>query len=367
MHITLLQLKTFRNYQLLELPLGSHSCIFTGENGQGKTNLLEAISLVSTGRSHRTNREKDMIMHGEPFARVRCETQQRDGKHTVDVVLSRNEKKRVQVNGLPISRIGDMLGHIKSVMFSPEDLNLIKDGPTQRRRFMDMYLSQVSRVYFYALAQYLKTLQQRNNLLKALNHGAKYDGTLEIWDEMLIKHGIPVLVERYKLIHRLSPICSKIHGELSGGKEELTLCYNTGVSGKNKEDLIQCYRKSLAQNQEKDIKLGNTSVGPHKDDLGLRLGDTDLRYFGSQGQQRTAALALKLSELDLMKEDIGQYPVLLLDDVLSELDESRQRQLLTRIENVQTFITATHIDKALTKSIQAQQFNVNNGKVTKLK
>lgn len=360
MYISKLQLRNFRNYEYLELPLENNIYIFTGENAQGKTNLLEAAALLSTGKSHRTARDRDMIRINEPFARVKAVSMQADGEHTVDVVLSRSEKKRVLLNGLPISRIGDMIGQIKSVMFSPEDLDIIKSGPSQRRRFMDLDRCQMKKSYFYALNTYNHVLEQRNHLLK-LTAAKEVEDTLFIWDEKLAEAAQPIMAERKRFVERLSPLCESFHSELSGGKETLKAIYEPSVEGEEgelKEKLLNILRVSL----DRDIKNKVTGNGPHKDDIAFKLGDKDLRWFGSQGQQRTAALALKLAQLELIKEELGEYPVLLLDDVLSELDVSRQERLLGRLKGIQALITAAELSESL-KKLPARIIKVKEGKL----
>ena len=360
MYISLLQFKNFRNYESLELSLDKKICLFIGENGQGKTNILEAVTLLSTGRSHRTNKDRNMIRINEEFARVRAESIQRDGTHSVDLMLSSSEKKRIAVNGIAINRIGEMIGQIKSVMFSPEDLNIVKEGPGNRRRFMDMDLSQMNRIYFYSLNKYYQVLEQRNNLLKGIAFNGKNIDTLEIWDEMLAQAAKPIIQQRTEFIEKLSPICRRIHEHISGGKEQLSVIYQPSV----KCDEIE---ESLKKTRESDLKKTITSIGPHKDDLCIQLDEVDLRYFGSQGQQRTAALALKLAQLELMKAEIGENPVLLLDDVMSELDEKRQEQLLEYIRDVQTFLTTTHISDKMKNILNVNVFMVKDGQVERVK
>ena len=333
MYLKDLKLWNFRSYEQLDLSFSEGITILTGENGQGKTNVIEAVYLLCTGKSHRTARENDMIMQERTWARIRGESRQKDGRHTVDMVLSRGQKRRILVNGLAISRISEMLGQLSGVIFSPEDLSLIKAGPSERRRFMDIELSQVSKHYFYALNEYNKVLQQRNSLLR---EGGKAD-SLEVWDALLAQRAAPVIKARIDFCRRLSPVAEKNHAYLSSGREKLS-CEYKGL-GKDGGDVYEIMLQLLEKNREIDQKRCFTTIGPHKDDFIIKLGDTDLRYFGSQGQQRTAALALKLTELEMMKEDLGEYPVLLLDDVLSELDPARQKMLLDKIRGVQTIIT----------------------------
>ncbi|MBP5661806.1 MAG: DNA replication/repair protein RecF [Clostridia bacterium] len=356
MFLNRLQLWNFRSYENLELNFPLGISLLTGENGQGKTNIVEAIYLLCTGKSHRTNREQDMIAFGRSWTRVRGENRQKDGRHTVDMVLQKGQKRRILVNGLAISRIGEMMGHISSVIFSPEDLNLVKDGPAARRRFMDIELSQVSKQYFHALNEYNQTLLQRNMLLKENGGGA----ALDVWDELLAKRAEPIIRARRRFCARLAPEAAQAHAYLSSGKETLRCEYKDCTQGA--DDVEGALLSLLEKNRENDQRRMFTTVGPHKDDLSIHLGDTDLRYFGSQGQQRTATLALKKAELEMMKQDLGEYPLLLLDDVLSELDVTRQKLLLEQLKDVQTIITAAQPAEAL-RHLDATVFRVKKGKV----
>ena len=359
MYIRKLQLKYFRNYSLLELELGQGICIFVGQNAQGKTNLLESCCLVSMARSHRTSRDRDMIGFEKDVARARVECVERDGVHTVEIVLTHSERKRITVNGLPCKRVGDMMGQIKTVVFSPEDLDIIKNGPAVRRRFIDIYLSQVFPVYFYQLSKYLQVLQQRNELLKKMAFGGD-EASLDVFDELLADAAMPIIKCRRKFIKRLDPICNGVHSSLSGMTESLEIIYSPGCD-EDKEKMLL----SLKNTRQGDIKRGATHFGPHHDDIAIKLNGVDLRFYGSQGQQRTAALSLKLGQLNLMKQDIGESPILLLDDVMSELDPTRQKHLLEHLSDMQTIITTTHLVGELANVKNAAVYNVKNGNITK--
>ncbi len=355
MYLKNLRLWNFRSYETLDLNLENGTTILLGENGVGKTNVVEAIYLLCTGRSHRDNRESDLIKIDTSWTRVRGENIKRDGRHTVDMVIAKGQKKRILVNGLAISKISEMLGHVSGVIFSPEDLNLVKEGPSERRRFMNIELSQVSRAYFYALAEYNKVLEQRNKLL-ALGGGEE---SLAVWDTLLAQKAVPVVKARREFCQKLEPIAEKNHFYLSGEKEKLSCRYKSNIDS---DDIFGQMMELLENSHEMDMRRGFTAYGPHKDDIVIRLGDIDLRYFGSQGQQRTATLALKLSELEMMCDDLGEYPILLLDDVLSELDEKRQKTLLDKIKNIQTIITAAQpVDYF--KNMQAKTLRVTKGKI----
>lgn len=355
MYLKNLKLWNFRSYETLDLNLQNGITVLLGENGVGKTNVVEAIYLLCTGKSHRNNREGDLIKLNTDWARVRAENIKRDGTHTVDMVIAKSQKKRILVNGLAISKTSEMLGHVSGVIFSPEDLNLVKEGPSERRRFMNIELSQVSRAYFYALAEYNKVLEQRNKLL-ALGGG---NDSLAVWDTLLAQKAVPIIKARREFCQKLSPIAEKNHFYLSGEKEKLSCKYKSNVDS---DDIFDQMMQLLEDSHEMDMRRGFTTYGPHKDDIIIRLGEIDLRYFGSQGQQRTATLALKLSELELMRDDLGEYPILLLDDVLSELDEKRQKALLNKIKDVQTIITVAQPVEYL-KNMQVKTLRVTKGKI----
>jgi len=356
MYLNKLLLKNFRNYENLELNIPNGISILFGDNGQGKTNVVEAIYLLCTGRSHRTNREYDMLRFNSPWARIRGESTRRDGRHSVDMLITRGQKKKILVNGLGISKISEMLGQISGVIFSPEDLDLVKAGPLERRRFMDIELSQVSKSYFHALNDYNKVLEQRNSLLK---EGGKA-GQLDVWDELLAQRAVPIIKARRDFCERLKNKAEENHKYLSSGKEKLDCIYKNCVEGK--DNIHESMLEVLLKSRESDMKRFFTTNGPHKDDIAIKLGETDLRYFGSQGQQRTATLALKLSEVEMMYEDMGEYPILLLDDVLSELDCVRQKMLLEKIKSIQTVITVAQPVEYL-NSLGADVFTVENGKI----
>ena len=361
MFIRKLKLNNFRNYNLLELSLEQGICIFVGKNAQGKTNLLESCCLTSMARSHRTSRDRDMIGFDGEHARVYVECVERDGVHTVEIVLTHNERKRIKVNGLPCKRVGDMMGQIKTVVFSPEDLEIIKNGPAVRRRFIDIHLSQIIPAYFYQLTKYMQVLQQRNELLKRMAFGGD-EASLEVFDSLLADAAVPIIKQRQEFIQRLEPMVASLHSSLSGNCENLIIQYAPGCDC-DEEAIL----KSLKSTRAGDIKRGATYIGPHHDDIAIKLNDTDLRFYGSQGQQRTAALSLKLGQLELMKQDTGESPILLLDDVLSELDPQRQKHLLDRLSGMQTIITTTHLVPQLANIKDASIYDVKNGKISKIR
>ena len=346
MHLKSIKYNDFRNLANMTFVPGSHVTLLSGKNAQGKTNMLEAIYICSTGRSHRTSRDRELIKFGSMSSYIDAICEQKDGTHRIEIKLSSTNKKAVRINNSPAQRLGQLMGHMNAVMFSPEDLQLIKSGPSFRRRFVDIALSQMSSTYFYSLQRYQKVLEQRNALLKNHGRGENLD-TLDVWDAQLSKYGAHLCVKRSDFVLSLDETCSRIHHELTGGKETLRVSNISFIAANDEKqaegELIKYFKKHRAT----DIKRGLTSVGPHRDDIAMEVNGIDVRAFGSQGQQRTCALSMKLAEVDIMRRLTGEYPLLLLDDVFSELDNSRRTWLLNYIGNVQTFITCVDIDRHL--------------------
>ncbi len=359
MIITKLELHNFRNYEKAILELEPGVNIIYGENAQGKTNLIEAIYLCATSKSHRTSVDRELILIGEKEGEVHLSFQ-RDGiEETVDVHLRRNSKKSIAVDKTAVRKMSELLGVMHVVMFSPEDLGLIKEGPKERRRFIDLELSQLDKLYFHDLSQYHKILKQRNSLLRQLQTGEADEALLDVWDGQLTEFGLSVMRGRQNFIEELAPIVSEKHRMLTGGVETLEVVYEKNAAPED-------YALKLMKHRRKDIKLGITSVGPHRDDLRFEIDGKDARIFGSQGQKRTAALALKLSEIDLVLMKSEAKPVLLLDDVLSELDENRQLFLVDHLKDLQTIITCTGIEDIVHKRLgECQFYYVKNAAVMK--
>ncbi len=337
-----LKLNHFRNYARAELTPASGITVLHGDNAQGKTALLEALYLCCTGRSHRTPRDRELIYWGEECAFVSVACLQTDGTHDVSIALGESARKQVKVNGTAVSRSGELMGHVCGVLFSPEDLSLIKDGPAERRRFIDMELSQIRPAYYYALQRYQRALKQRGKLLREALVNEALAKTLPDWDEQLAASGASIIEYRRAFAQKLNRAASGIHAQLSLGHEKLDVRYQCSIlSDQTGQALASELLAALEKARAMDIKRSVTSVGPHRDDLILTLDGADARAFGSQGQQRSAALSLKLAELEVMKHETGEAPILMLDDVLSELDPSRRRQLLEALGGVQTLITCT--------------------------
>lgn len=362
MYIDSLQLNNYRNYGTLKLGFSPGLNVFTGANAQGKTNLLEAVYFCSIGRSMRTPRDKELIRWGDARARLVAVTAGRGGRNRVQIVIDKKENKRVAIGGAQVNRLGELMGVIMTVLFSPDEIAIIKEAPGDRRRFMDIALCQLSRPYFYLLTRYNKTLAQRNRLLKG---GAGGD-TLDVWDAQLASAGAKLIKTRRGFIKRLSEHAEKSHEYLTSGLESLTLGYES-IAGETEQEISDGFIAELKRTRESDVFHGFTHAGPQTDDFSVLVGDVDVRKFGSQGQQRTAALSLKLAQLELFYEETGEYPVLLLDDVFSELDPERQKKLVERLSGHQTIITCTHVEESLKEYFSSAKFyRVENGTVIEL-
>ena len=327
MFVESIELKNYRNINSAKIILSPGINIFFGDNAQGKTNLLESVYVSSLARSHRGSRDRELIRFGEEDAHIRLFFRKEPLSHRLDVHLRRNHSKGIAIDAVPVKRSGDLMGVLPVVFFSPEDLSLIKNGPAGRRKFVDMELSQLDKVYLKKLIAYNRILTERNNLLKQINMYPTLIDTLDGWDHQLIESAAYLIRKRREFSQEIHRIMKDIHAGISGGKEEILVEYDPNTT---ESELGQ----SILKNRNKDILSGSTSSGPHKDDLLFSINGVDIRRFGSQGQQRTAALSLKLSEIRLMEDRIGEKPVLLLDDVLSELDVHRQNQLLSAVWNL---------------------------------
>ncbi len=362
MKIKSLKLKDFRNYNLLQLDFDDSTNIFYGNNAQGKTNILEAVYLSGTTKSHRGTKDRDLIRFGENESHIETVVEKRGMSYKIDMHLKKNSPKGIAIDKLPIRKAGELFGIINIVFFSPEDLNIIKNGPSERRRFIDLELSQLDKIYLNHLSNYNRIINQRNHLLKDLREAGRQENliqTLDIWDMQLVQYGNEIIKKRKEFIEKINEIISYTHKKLTGGKENIELVYEPGSGRLSLED-------ALKKNREKDMRLKNTSVGPHRDDICFMTKDLDIRRFGSQGQQRTAALSLKLAEIELVKSVIHDTPVLLLDDVLSELDKYRQNYLLDSIHDIQTLITCTGMDEFINHRFSINKvFHVFNGQIVK--
>ena len=338
MRVTGVQLKNYRSYEACDLQPCEGVNVLIGDNGQGKTNVLEAMYLTCTGRSHRTRQDRELIRWGADFAAVSVQSVRRDGTHTVEIALPAVGRRRIRVAGQEISRSGELMGHVTGVLFSPEDLRTVKDGPAERRRFVDMALSQLRPAYYYALQRYARALKQRNEVLRAGYAAPSLLATLDSWDEQLAAAGAELMRHRRAYIQRLSEAASETHRGIADDREHLEIRYLPSITD---GDDAEAAMRALFAARETDARRMTTSVGAHRDDVQILVEGRDVRIFGSQGQQRTAALAMRLAELGVMHDEMGEWPMLMLDDVMSELDPGRRRQLVTHLQGVQTFITCT--------------------------
>ena len=357
MIIQSIELNNFRNYENLQISFDEGTNILFGDNAQGKTNILEAAYLSGTTKSHKGSKDKEMIRFGTNEAHLRTMVLKKGKQYQIDMHLKHNRSKGIAVNKIPMKKASELFGILNIVFFSPEDLNIIKNGPSERRHFLDAELCQLDKIYLSDLSNYNKILNQRNKLLKDMVYRPELSDTLPVWDMQLIDTGKKIIRRREQFVKELNEIVHEIHYRISGGKEELFLSYEPSVSADMMEQEIERVR-------QRDLKMCQTSVGPHRDDLLFSIADVDIRKFGSQGQQRTAALSLKLAEIELVKKIVKDYPVLLLDDVLSELDSKRQEHLLSEITHIQTLITCTGLDEFVNSKFRMDKiFKIVEGTV----
>ena len=327
-----------------------------GDNAQGKTNILEALYLSGTTKSHRGTKDRDIIQFGYDESHIETIVEKRGICFQIDMHLKKNSPKGIAIDKIPIRKAGELFGIVHFVFFSPEDLNIIKEGPSGRRRFIDLELSQLDKIYLSNLSNYNRIINQRNSLLKDLYGQKNLMDTLDIWDMQMAAYGTKVLEARKNFIKQVNEIISDIHFKLTGGKERISISYEASNGNMSLEEALKRYR-------ERDMRMKSTTVGPHRDDICFTTDSgLDVRKFGSQGQQRTAALSLKMSEIELVKQVIKDTPVLLLDDVLSELDKHRQNYLLDSINNIQTIITCTGLDEFVNHRFSINKiFHIRNG------
>ncbi len=391
MYIKTLKLKNYRNYEEAEVFFDPNINIIYGNNAVGKTNLLESIYMCSTSKSHKNIKENDIINFNKSESHIKlifnvgtnaC------GAHVgasstspqiIDIQLNKDSKKGIAKNGIKVEKLSEFLGFFNVIMFAPEDLNIIKDGPMVRRKFIDVEISQTDKIYVQHLQNYHKTLNQRNSLLKDIykttgNNRKDLIDMLDTYDERLVNYGLEVIKKRNENIKQLAEKILNIHLLISNNKEKLIVSYENDILssvgaisntvGASTASPKEIYLKKLKETRDLDIKNQYTLVGPHRDDICFVIDGNDIRKFGSQGQKKTAAISLKLSELEMLKEKINDTPVLLLDDVFSELDESRQKLLVSNLKGIQTIITCTGIKKNIFDLLKPEKiFNVVNNKI----
>ncbi|MFD1431867.1 DNA replication/repair protein RecF [Lacticaseibacillus yichunensis] len=366
MRLDHLTLKQYRNYSAVDVDFSPQINVLMGANAQGKTNLLEAMYVLALARSHRTNNDRELIQFGEQFARIAGHVSRETTSNDLELIIS-TQGKRARIDRIEQPKLSQYLGRFNVVLFAPEDLALVKGSPATRRRFIDMEFGQMSAKYLFALSNYRTMLKQRNAYLKQLKfHQAKDQVYLEVLGDQLAGFGAEIVVARTSLLQQMATFAATIHGGITKGREQLTFSYQSQVpeAARQSVETAQAALQTLfKQHTAREVEQGTTLVGPHRDDVAFIVNDKNVANYGSQGQQRTTALAVKLAEIDLMKAQTGEYPVLLLDDVLSELDDARQTHLLKAIQNkVQTFLTTTSLDGIARELIDAPTvFHVDHG------
>lgn len=359
MYIKKLQLLNYRNYKVLDIDLGKYVNVFMGDNAQGKTNILEAMYYCAFAKSHRTSRDRELLNWESENAYVSLTVGKDRLDKKIDITILKDGKKAIRINKVKVNKIGELFGTFNVVMFSPEDLKIIKDSPGVRRKFIDMELCQLDSRYYYNLVQYNKVLNERNMVLK---NRRLDEEILDIYDIQLSNYGHNIIIDRLKYIDKLNFYGKNIHKDISSGKEEVEFRYISLI--KDLDNIEDSFYELLKKNRKKDIERGITSVGPHRDDFSTLINGVDTKSYGSQGQQRSAVLTIKFSSLKIIKELTSEYPVLLLDDVLSELDFSRKRYILKTIGEIQTVITCTGIEDLTDYLDQnSKVFKVKNGEI----
>lgn len=359
MFIKRLQMLNYRNYNALDIELCPNVNVFMGDNAQGKTNILEAIYYCAFAKSNRTSKDKELINWNGEHAFISVDVGRERLDKRIDISILKDGKKSIRINKIKIKKIGELFGNFNVVMFSPEDLRIIKDSPGVRRKFIDMELCQLNPKYYYNLVQYNKVLNERNILLRNRNTSSEM---LEIYDMQLVEFGYNIIRDRIKYIESLNKYAEKIHSDITSGKEKINFKYISTI--KDLENIKENFYTLLEKNRSKDCDRGITSIGPHRDDFFVYINDIDTKSYGSQGQQRTAVLTMKFSSLEIIKELTGEFPVLLLDDVLSELDFNRKKYILSTIGQIQTVITCTGIEDLYEYlDEKAKVFKVKNGEI----
>ena len=370
MYIEKLKLKNYRNYNEIEVNFDKHINIIYGNNAEGKTNLLESIYMCSTSKSHKNSKENEIINFNEKEAHIKIffKKESLNKDIIIDIQLNKESKKGIAVNGVKLEKLSEFLGLFNVIMFAPEDLNIIKDGPSVRRKFLDFEICQIDKLYVVSLNNYNKTLNQRNALLKDIystssNNKKDLIDMIDTYDEKLVEYGTEIIIKRKENINKLANLIKDIHNKISEQKENLIVEYENDIL-ENGSNIKSEYLKKLQETRDLDLKNQYTLVGPHRDDISFKIDEKDIRKFGSQGQKKTAAISLKLSELEIIRENIKETPVLLLDDVFSELDETRQKLLVSNLKDIQTIITCTGIKKNIFDLLKPDKvFKVKNNNI----
>lgn len=350
MYIKDIKLYNFRNYIEQEINLDKNINIFYGNNAQGKTNIIEAIYLCSIGKSYRTNRDKEVVNMSKYFSTVEIKYIKKDREGKIKFKIS--DKKEILINDIKAKKMSEVLGNINIVLFNPDDINIFKEGPSKRRKILDVMISQLRPAYVYNLNMYLKVLEQRNNYLKQIKYDNKSEEMLEIWEQKLADYAEIIYNYRKEFVEKIKEKIVEIHKKITNNKEIIKIEYISDYNGKKD------FQQKLEKNRKIDIIKGYTSKGIHKDDLKLYINDKEIGIFGSQGQHRSAILSIKLSELEIIKEEIEEKPILLLDDFMSELDKERRENFLEDVKDTQIIITCT--DKLELKNENKKIFFVEN-------
>ena len=363
MQLNSLKLINFRNYDNLYIDFNKNVNLLVGKNGQGKTNIVESIYMLSFGKSFRTNKDKEIIKFDTESLYVGGSYTKYDTNSLIEVAIGKN-KKGIKVNKIHIQKIQELLGNLNVVIFSPEDLRLVKDGPRERRSFIDKEISQIMPKYYNYLINYNKILSQKNRVLKNRNIDTNL---LDVYDESLSKYGSYIYIIRRDFIKKISDIANAMHTRLTNGIEDLQIAYKNQMNISDEDTVIEVkerFYNKLIESREHDMEVRTTRYGVHKDDLNIFVNKLDVRLYGSQGQQRTASISLKLSEIELIKNEVGENPILILDDVFSELDETRQKLLVDNLQDVQMFITTAEVaHKSIFNKDNTTIFNIEKGKV----
>ena len=353
MLITNLKIENFRNYENLNLDLSKNINVFYGKNAQGKTNIIESVFLCAIGKSFRTNKDKELLKFGKDFFKIEIDYEKSDRNGKIKIEFS--DKKNIYINGIKVKKLSELLGKINVVIFSPDDINILKDGPKMRRRFLDIMISQLRPNYVYCLNMYAKTLEQRNIYLKQIKFERKNPELLDVWDSKLSEYGEKIYIYRKEFMEKIENKIENIHNNITSNNEKIVLNYVSDFDTKEK------FYKDLKENRINDINRGITTKGIHRDDFKVFLNDKDVSIYGSQGQNRTVVLSLKMSELEVIKDEIGENPILLLDDFMSELDSERRKNFLNNIGDTQVFVTCT--DKLDIENLNFYMYNVKDGKL----
>lgn len=371
MYIEHLFLENYRNYKQLDITFQNKVNVFLGENAQGKTNVMESIYVLAMAKSHRTSNDKDLIRWDEEYAKIEGRVNKRNGSIPMQLIIAKKGKK-AKCNHIEQKKLSQYVGNMNVVMFAPEDLHLVKGSPQLRRRFIDMEIGQISPLYLHDSATYQKILQQRNAYLKLLQSKSTTDETmLDILTEQFIDVAVKIIAKRFEFLALIESWAKPIHEGISRGQETLKIIYKPSLDVSEDQQLskmVEVFEQKYRQSKKREIDRGVTLFGPHRDDLLFLVNDRDVQIFGSQGQQRTTALSVKLAEIELIRSEVGEYPILLLDDVLSELDDYRQSHLLNTIQNkVQTFVTTTNIEGIDHQTLnEASIFQVKSGLIDKI-